>query len=430
MNFINLKASKFDRRKFIQTLGLGAALLPIVGPERVAAQVVRPQRFMMYQWPNGVNKDAFFPSGGMIDATKPLLQPFAEKNLIGKMHMPIGLVYQHWVDGGKASKGHDTSVSLLTGTFNGYVESLDTKISNKIAETNQLPRKRLTLGVQARGTDSSNTSFNEDGQLVTQELDPYKLFNELFSGPGMPVENLEAIRARKQSLLDFVERDLEQFSARLDATDRVKVEAHLTAVRELETDLQALGAPLDCGTVDPGPVQEIGSMENFDGHLRLMSDLVAAAFACDVTRVVTLDPCDGQMNKVLPFIGKDWHDVAHAQNDGSRDQKLRTDTFMLAEVAYIADRLNALDEGGVSVLDNTLIYCTNLMEDGSSHYVGNLPTLLLGSAGGKIKTGGVATDLGPRPQNTALTAFAHAFGLDVPYIGDNKYPGVLSEILV
>ena len=57
-------------------------------------------------------------------------------------------------------------------------------------------------------------------------------------------------------------------------------------------------------------------------------------------------------------------------------------------MAYIADKLNRIQEGERTLLDNSMIlYCSSMMTGG--HDNNQLPVVLLGRGGGQIRTGRV-----------------------------------------
>jgi hypothetical protein len=60
----------------------------------------------------------------------------------------------------------------------------------------------------------------------------------------------------------------------------------------------------------------------------------------------------------------------------------------MQQLAYLAGLLDAsMDSGGGTILDNSLIVMGNDMSEGSFHSVSNIPYVLVGSAGGALKTG-------------------------------------------
>lgn len=431
MQPIGLRRHLFCRRTFLKTLGASAALLPVLDADIARGAGATPKRFLSLTWPNGVNNDQYEPAGAQIDGNLALIKPFSDAGLIPKMFMPIGLEYTHWFDHGEGSKGHDTSPSILTGSWRGSPGvSLDTRLGEHIAKNVQLARRQLNLGVDPGGSDACMTSFRAGGQQNKPELDPYTVFDGLLGGGGgMSSPELDRIRLRRQSVLDFVRGDLTRFSSRLGGEDKVKIEAHLTSLRELELELLPAATNGKCEPPALGPKLDFSGKNNFQLHTKLMLDLVVLAFKCDIARVATVDPLNGQNNDPLSWISsRVHHKIAHDQNGGGRADKIKIDTWFYSQVAYVAKKLDEIQEAGNTALDNSVIYAANLMEDGSSHSVGHVPMLLVGSCGGALKMGGRAVRYQKVPHNQLLAALARGFGMDVQGFGD-KFMGVLPDLL-
>jgi hypothetical protein len=60
--------------------------------------------------------------------------------------------------------------------------------------------------------------------------------------------------------------------------------------------------------------------------------------------------------------------------------------FFLEQVAYIARKLDAIQEGERTLLDNSmLMFCSSMLT--GSHDASQLPVVMLGRGGGRIQTG-------------------------------------------
>src|SRR5690606_10346918 len=88
-------------------------------------------------------------------------------------------------------------------------------------------------------------------------IDPQEIFDSFF-GSLNPDEGAAAERARKLSILDFVDRRYETLALRLGSNDRAKLDAHLTAVRRLETTLQGMSDPANTACIQPTRVDTTG----------------------------------------------------------------------------------------------------------------------------------------------------------------------------
>jgi hypothetical protein len=423
MNRINrTDADRFSRRALLRRMGVGAAMLPLIHAERALGQVTPggfPKRMVLVTWPNGVIKSSFFPAGTELtlgDTIKPLA-PFQSKLLL-----PAGLGLNVATYAGHFSWG-----TLWTGQAKGRTgqgPSIDQTVSDAIAKKVQLPVPLMNTGVRCIG-DGLPSSWRAAGVKNTPEIDPVRLFNRLFAGAAMPAPQLDLIRHRRKSVLDFVGRELENFGKRLGTEDRGKVAAHTVSMRDIEKRLAAPTAGAACSK--PAVA---GSKLDTPAMLKTMYDLMAAALRCDVTRVATIDIYDdgGGDGNSFSWLGvnRDYHAVAHG-GGGSAADKIKIDAWLYSNVANLAKQLDETPEGNGTALDNTVIAVGNGQEDGASHRVAPIPFILIGSCGGYFKTGRVVK-YDNLPHNRLLASLCNAMDVPVTSYGAAGKEGTLPEL--
>jgi hypothetical protein len=67
---------------------------------------------------------------------------------------------------------------------------------------------------------------------------------------------------------------------------------------------------------------------------------------------------------------------------------MRVNRFFVEQVAYIAKRLDEVQEGERTLLDNSLLlFCSSMVT--GSHDATQLPVIVVGRGGGQVKTGRV-----------------------------------------
>jgi len=66
---------------------------------------------------------------------------------------------------------------------------------------------------------------------------------------------------------------------------------------------------------------------------------------------------------------------------------LKTNQYHVQQFTYLVERIKAIDEGGVSLLDNSLLMLASSLFDGDAHGADHLPIVLAGKAGGALRTG-------------------------------------------
>jgi hypothetical protein len=131
-----------------------------------------------------------------------------------------------------------------------------------------------------------------------------------------------------------------------------------------------------------------GLPEDIREHMRLMCDIIALAFQTDKTRVATLLLCRDISGLFYPFLDvrSAHHSASH--NDLSDDFE-RVTRYYVSQFAYLASRLDSMQEGEHTVLDNTCLLFINNMWSGSKHDSTKLPLLMAGGLGGTLETGRV-----------------------------------------
>ena len=163
-------------------------------------------------------------------------------------------------------------------------------------------------------------------------------------------------------------------------------------------------------------------------HMTLMMDLIVLAFRMDRTRIATcmLNNDLSQMNfGFLEGVQGSLHlDLTHNGRDPKREAMyLQTNQFHVEQFAYLLERLKAIDEGGQSLLDSSLLLlCSNLF-DGDKHQADRLPMVLAGGGGGSLKTGRVLDFLGkPNEDRRACSLYLSILdrmGVALPEFGDS-----------
>jgi Protein of unknown function (DUF1552) len=283
-------------------------------------------------------------------------------------------------------------------------------------------------------------------------------FNTIFAGFTTSTDPAEQARAAQalregQSLLDFVRGDLTRLSNRLAPQERLKLDQHATALRELEKRLTAT-APMTGGTCSvPTKPSRFSSIlaynngePNFEAITNLQIDLLAMAMACDVTRFATLwmnDLSRGATNGTgLTGVPDDCHNtLAHGYNaphdshfgGGASGGDPATWAALGVQNKYnyakCARLMQQLDSFGI--LDDVGILMSSDMGDPNAHSSRNVPMLLAGGWGGKFRMGRritVAADCPPDrfycdppkliANNQVLVSIAQAFGVaDVTSFG-------------
>jgi hypothetical protein len=129
--------------------------------------------------------------------------------------------------------------------------------------------------------------------------------------------------------------------------------------------------------------------------MRLMCDILVLGFQTDATRISTLKLNNDHSSLRFPNLGVDYM-IHHLLSHSDTADWLKVNRFFVEQLAYIARRLDAIQEGERTALDNTiLLFCSSMLT--GSHDATQLPVVVLGRGGGRIRSGRVLDYLG-QPQ--------------------------------
>jgi hypothetical protein len=121
--------------------------------------------------------------------------------------------------------------------------------------------------------------------------------------------------------------------------------------------------------------------------MRLMCDILALGFQTDTTRITTLKLNNDHSSLRFPHLSVDYM-IHHLLSHSDTADWLKVNQFFVEQLAYIARKLDAIQEGERTALDNSmLLFCSSMMT--GSHDATQLPVVLVGRGGGKIQTGRV-----------------------------------------
>jgi Protein of unknown function (DUF1552) len=397
-----------ERRRVLRSLGIGGAsvaLPPLAGmfddhgvryASASAAEATAPVRLMTFFSPNGAYMEGFTPTTAGADYVLPsCLEPF--QKVKSKLLVLTGLKNEGALKG--AGDSHEkgricfaTGLSTPSGQMSGGA-SIDQVAAQALGDKTAL-RSLVVAPGESQGSNSQFLSWAAAGQPVAPEVKPHALFDKLFGGGGSNTE-LENVRRKRRSILDFVAGDLGRLTPRLGLDDRRRLDAHLDAVRDLERRITleeqntaACKRPM-APPIDPtdDPWQWIYGGYPLERY-RLLMDLAVMAAKCDLTRAFNLSLYNID---IVSWIKETFGDT-RGHHDLSHDEKALKiqegyTRYQMGFLAEFMEKLDAIPEGNGTVLDNAMIYAGSEISHGAAHNYTNMPVLLGGGGGGRIKTG-------------------------------------------
>jgi hypothetical protein len=405
------KLESKSRRHFLRGAGVALALpwmesIPLYGQEagKAAAAANRPPvRFACIYFSNGVEPSQWSAkgSGAAMEfglASKPLA-PISEDIVFVK-----GL-YNH-----QAYVATSPHLGKMANMLSGAAVSMDPSdirvgttmdqvLSKQIGRQTAVPS--LALGIEPnelRLEDGlsmiygSCISWATPTKPATKEIYPSRTFDQLVGdGKG---------RRLDKSILDAVLQETHDIEPKISAGDRKKLDEYLESVRDIEKRIERASKeeriegwrPTLKQPNMPRPANELP--QNVPDHMKLMLDLTVLAFQMDKTRVLTLMLNNdlSQMNfKFLQGVQGALHlDLTHNGHAPALEAMyLKTNQFHTEQFTYLVQRLKAIDEGGQSLLDSSMLMLASNLYNGDKHGADQMPIVLAGKAGGAMKTGRV-----------------------------------------
>jgi hypothetical protein len=407
-----LSKKHISRRTVLR--GAGAMLsLPLLDAMVPAATVLAQTaaapkpRFVGLFVPHGMAPGYWVPEKeGALPAELPFnwkpLEPFAKSTtILSGLHSrsaepPPGVTgADHWVAAAfmcavKPRKTAGADVSCGT--------TIDQLIAQKIGRENLMPS--MQLAVEDPGANSSNCgegysctytntiSWASPTSPLPMELNPQVVFERMF-GDGSTAEQRTARRKRDQSILDSLTGSLNRLRGEVSASDKARLDDYAQNVREIERRLEIA---MKASSVAPENIEvPVGVPQTFDEHVKLQFDLLSLAFQADITRVGSLLFARDLTGRTYPESDaptSGFHGVSHHGEDPRQIALLsKINQYHVKMVAYLAESLAKKSDGDGTLLDHSLILYGSNMGNSNQHVHYDVPHVLIGGLGGKMKGG-------------------------------------------
>jgi hypothetical protein len=496
---------RFARRSFLGMIGGAFGLRALLeNIEAHAAGVPAPRRLLVMHHPVGTYRAAWLcQNPGTSFTLSRILQPF--EPLKSDMIVLDGLSIAQGGPGGGHEKG---TVVMMTGAPTRYtragqpetddaaadgpsidqlllakstelqspaIDSLQVSCDDRI-DAEELSTRRLSYSMN-RVSVSGVQGNGEQNEPLTPELSPLNLDNRVFMGMmpgGGNAEDMNRALLSEKSVLDFSLRELGRLRTLAPASAKAMIDAHEAAIRAAEQEI-VIDTPEGC--MVPTAPPDIAGQED-DGVFKGPEDygnptattadheiheqvalahlaVIKAAFACDLTRVVTFQFSPGTNHVSFGglYPGNQnaiymHHPVSHRIGAGALNDSNPTsgnaDVEFLCQVemwynqrvsTFLQELKAAMDVYGHPILDQTVVpYVTEVAR--ATHEHDPCPTVVfggrnLGFQGGRFEVMGNAPNW--RPHNDMWLTVAAALGVTLDQLQGEailrgNYDSVMSEI--
>ncbi len=302
--------------------------------------------------------------------------------------------------------------------------SIDQVLAQKLGTSTKVPS--LVLGCEAANPSvhknysmlySSHISWSSPTSPTPLELYPALAFDSLFK---------DEINKGDKSVLDAVLADATDFRRKVSNSDQRKLDEYLNSVREVEKRIEGAGKAGEIQGWRPTLAMPNiarpadGIPQNIADHMRLMCDILVLGFQTDTTRFATLKLNNDHSSLRFPHLGVDYM-IHHLLSHSDSADWLKVNQFFLQQVGYLATKLAGIQEGERTALDNSVIlFCSSMLT--GNHEANQLPVILVGGAGGKLK-GGRSLDYLGKPDRKMCSLYLSLmdkYGIHASEFGDSK----------
>ncbi|WP_141735115.1 DUF1552 domain-containing protein [Oligoflexus tunisiensis] len=473
------------RRQLLESTSSAMLLFPLLRLLRVTdayGQGGITARAIFVYFPSGAYNESFWPTsqGGTIGTLPVVTAPFEPhkadiilfKGLCtrGDSNHDGGpaQVFAGWGNDGLKPAGVNPIAGLTPKPY-----SIDQLLADRLGQ-NTL-RRLISLGVHTSLPASrQSVSFRSTGQPEPAKDNPKAAFTDIFGNFTLPTGGSGALRLAqtdvatgKKRIIDYLRGDIRKMKRILGPLEGNMFEAHVLALDDLEKEI-AREQAIQTGTMPTGggakpqasatcspkaleaqipnatntPVPWYHAPESAPTVFKLNREIMLQAFACGITRVGLLQYGNSDIESDLiaegvQRPGQRYHLLSHAGGP----EFFNTQAGMMREVATLITQLKAAKIGDHSLFDETLILVASDIGDNPNGHDGvNIPALMAGRLGGKLKTGRmIEYPFIPRDWanlnngmhwNRLLVSVAHLMGqTDIQTIGNTLYSGPLPELL-
>jgi len=453
--------NRLTRRSVLRGAGGISLALPFLDamllPRQSHAASAIPLRFVVFYSPGGTLLDKWRPTGtetnyALGDMMAPLNAYKDRMMFLDGLDLSVtakGVGHPH----SRGMAGVLTGTQLIPGDFDtggggaSFADgpSIDQVIAARVSQGLKFQSLEFSSGWSISGRSAGELSFAADQLTMAGSKKPIPpmtsataAFTRVFGGLGNTAADAASANAKTKSILDVVSAQFTKLSAQLGPSDRAKLGEHLDMIRQMETSLTASVStdpscvvppmPTSAGGTPTNPMQSgtgvVVTATDIPAKGKVMTDLLVASLACDLTRVGTMQWADSEAKFILNFDPLNMPDHHHAyqhEKGFQPDALFKIYQWYASNFAYLLQKLDSVKEAdGTTLLDNTLIFWISEIQKPDSHGQTNMPLVLAGKAQGKVRTGRWIK-IKPQPHNNLLVSLNNIFGGTDTKFGDPDF---------
>jgi hypothetical protein len=235
--------------------------------------------------------------------------------------------------------------------------------------------------------------------------------------------------------------ELSDLEKQLGNEERKKLDAHLDALRQIERRVGVSVTPMTAGATSPGScgtlkapaISDAKSNERFPDVGTLQMDILVAAAACDLSRVLSLQWSHTVSPTIMSWAkaSEGHHELSHKDDSNTAGVAsfVTAERWFAEQFGKLLDKLAATPEadGSGSLLDTSTVVWVKELGDGRLHDFKSVPFVIAGGGNGYWQTGRYLK-FADEPHQRLLVTLCQSMGVNVDTFGVTDINGSLSGV--
>jgi len=400
---------KPSRRQFVGSVGAGLLLAPFINiglrRKAQAAATNQSSRVLIF-CTMGTYPPLWTPttiaSDGSITTWSAMTQPLSA--------VASNVVLVEGMPSGNPGDNHGSSDSLTGQGFGYYAvnnvpvikTSVDQFVAAKLVASGiNRPISSLLLGANTNENSGLSQFYGgaNGGNLPTIGS-PLSAYNTVFGTTAPTGTSASSLLTRRKSILDTITAEITGLEGTLGSNEKAKLDAHLDSIRQLENKLMASGGMGGCTKpATPGADSTLQYMSDLDALAAnlIHQQIIASAFACDITRVACLEYGNDQRlmvnapaSNALPY--DDQHGgYIHSGASSNYANLVKFEAYLCTQFVNLINLLKGIPDpldatGSKTLFDTTLMIWARDMGDAQNHNQQSMRFVLAGGKNSYLKT--------------------------------------------
>ena len=420
-----------NRRNILRGLSGLTVSLPWLEAYAAKKTAKQPPRTAFLFMPNGVNPHMWTPKGeGDKYQTSRILKPLQANRQEFDILTNLGHKNARRGDGHYAKTANFISGQIVHKTAGRDIKcgmSADQYMARHFGHLTPLPsielgieptRTRVDTNVGFTQVYGGHISWSSPSTPLPKEIYPQLAFDRLFNSGSKD--------AALKSILDDIKHDAKELDKYIGVEDKARMDEFFTSLRSLEKRIErAVKDSQETKVVVPkGQRPDAGLPHKLEDHMRLMLDIIILAFKMRRTNLATFmfgNAVSGKNFSFLEGVDGGFHQLSHHTNNKEKMEMYgRINIFHMKIFNEMLTKMKKIKEGDKSLLDNSLVLIGSGLRDGNRHDPVNLPILIAGKGGKKIKRGLHRVYKKDTPLCNLILGMMQNTGLEINKFGDSN----------